>query len=294
MASLISSMHAQMTDVLDPFFHSIGLPKLSNHWHILAASFIGWHFVAYASTKISPLLAPKTYPQLSRIRRINWDIHVVSMVHCVSVLYMAFQIYGLPTLQADKLFGYDTYAGNVYAYTCGYFLWDGLTSLRYVRHFGVSFMLHGIVCFSRPFLNYFGAIFLMFELSTPFLNIHWFMDKTGMTGTIWQAINGAILLAAFFVARIVFGIFSSFEFFSEIYNARGQVQPHFVTIYSVANVCMNLLNLYWFRAMVTTVLRRFQKPAATSNKLPPKQPMSNKAALVTGRDEKSGAEKRRV
>ncbi|KAI8054304.1 TLC domain-containing protein [Syncephalis plumigaleata] len=290
----MNALHAYLTDILKPYFYAIGLPKLTDHWHILMASFIGWHLVAYASTRLSPILAPKSYPQLPLIKRINWDIHVVSMVHCVSVLYLAFQ--------ADKLFGYDTYAGNVYAYTCGYFLWDGLTSLRYVRHFGVSFLLHGVVCFSvyifsfRPFLNYFGAVFLMFELSTPFLNIHWFMDKTGMTGTVWQAINGAILLMAFFVARIIFGIWSSFEFFGEIYDARGRVQPHFVTIYAVANVAMNLLNLYWFRSMVATLLRRFQKPTAisVSNKLPPKQPLVNKAATTTGRQEKAETIKRRA
>ncbi|RKP23518.1 TLC domain-containing protein [Syncephalis pseudoplumigaleata] len=304
MASLLSPLHAQLTAALEPYFHAVGLPKLTDHWHVLAASFVFWHLVAYASTRLSPILAPKSYAQLPRIKRINWDIHVVSMVHCLSVLYMAFQVYGIPALQADKLFGYDSYAGNVYAYTCGYFLWDGLTSLRYVRHFGVSFLLHGIVCFTvfifcfRPFLNYFGAVFLMFELSTPFLNIHWFMDKTGMTGTVWQAINGVILLSAFFVARILFGIWSSFEFFGEIYHARGQVQSHFVTVYSVANVGMNLLNFYWFRSMVTAVLRRFQKPASgkPASKLPPKQPLVSKAATTaTARQEKTaGPMKRRA
>ncbi|RKP23245.1 hypothetical protein SYNPS1DRAFT_24752 [Syncephalis pseudoplumigaleata] len=119
-----------------------------------------------------------------------------------------------------------------------------------------------------------------------------------MTGTVWQAINGVVLLSAFFVARILFGIWSSFEFFGEIYHARGQVQSHFVTVYSVANVGMNLLNFYWFRSMVTAVLRRFQKPAGgkPASKLPPKQPLVSKAATTaTARQEKTaGSMKRRA
>ena len=41
--------------------------------------------------------------------------------------------------------------------------------------------------------------------STIFLNIHWFLDKTGRTGTTLQLINGFLLLATFFVVRIVMG-----------------------------------------------------------------------------------------
>jgi hypothetical protein len=47
-------------------------------------------------------------------------------------------------------------------------------------------VVHGIACFLvyflgfKPYLNYYGPIFLMFEISTIFLNIHWFCDKTGL------------------------------------------------------------------------------------------------------------------
>ncbi|RKP10316.1 TLC domain-containing protein [Thamnocephalis sphaerospora] len=269
---MLAAVHETFTPLLEPYFEKAGLLALKHHWHLLLASFAFWHVVMFASSKLSPLVAPRTYPQLAKIRKINWDIHVASMVHCLTVLYLAWQVLGLPVLKADKVFGYDPYAGNVYAFTCGYFLWDGLTSLRYVRHFGVSFLIHGVVCFSvfifcfRPFVMYFGAVYLMFELSTPFLNVHWFMDKVGMTGSIWQAINGAFLIGAFFLARIAFGVWTSFEFMSELYRASDRVPAIVIAVYAVCNVAMNLLNMYWFRAMVSTVLRRFQKPEVDTSK----------------------------
>ncbi len=65
-----------------------------------------------------------------------------------------------------------------------YFLWDTYVSIRHYRDYGPSFVFHGVVCFTvfllglgGPFAFYFGGVFLMFELSTPFLNIHWFLDK---------------------------------------------------------------------------------------------------------------------
>lgn len=48
---------------------------------------------------------------------------------------------------------------------------------------GFGFFMHGFICVFvflctfRPFLQYFGAIFLLWEVSTLFLNPHWFMVR---------------------------------------------------------------------------------------------------------------------
>jgi hypothetical protein len=52
----------------------------------------------------------------------------------------------------------------------------------------------------------------MFEWSTVFLNIHWFCDKTGMTGSTLQWVNGIILIIAFFFARLCYGSYKMLEF----------------------------------------------------------------------------------
>lgn len=67
----------------------------------------------------------------------------------------------------------------MYATACGYFLWDALISTYYVRWFGIGFVVHGILSLQiflfsyHPFLQYYGPAFLLFEASTPFLNMHW-------------------------------------------------------------------------------------------------------------------------
>jgi hypothetical protein len=40
---------------------------------------------------------------------------------------------------------------------------------------------HKALTSQRPFLNYFAPTFILYELSSPFLNIHWFLDKVNMT-----------------------------------------------------------------------------------------------------------------
>lgn len=62
----------------------------------------------------------------------------------------------------------------------------------------------------RPFVNFYGPIFILYELSTPFLNIHWFLDKLQLTGSNYQWINGILLITVFFFSRIVWGLLNSY------------------------------------------------------------------------------------
>lgn len=60
---------------------------------------------------------------------------------------------------------------------------------------------------------------MLYELSTPFLNVHWFCDKLGMTGSKLQLYNGIALLVTFFGCRIVWGTYQSIMIYSDIYRA---------------------------------------------------------------------------
>jgi hypothetical protein len=52
---------------------------------------------------------------------------------------------------------------------------------------------------------------VLYELSTPFLNIHWFLDKAGRTGSTVQLVNGICLIAAFFGCRLVWGNYQTVQ-----------------------------------------------------------------------------------
>ncbi|KAG9288487.1 hypothetical protein G9A89_015693 [Geosiphon pyriformis] len=254
------------------FFASIGLPRLAYHWHVLVLSTLTCNFTVAFSRFISPVLCPKTYNTLKGHKRLSWDVHAVSMVHCILVVILSFHLLFDENLKRDKVFGYDTYAGNVYAIACGYFLWDAMASLYQARENGYGFVLHGLCCFGvylfafRPFLNYYGAVFLMFELSTPFLNIHWFMDKLGYTGSIFQLINGVVLIFVFLSVRLVFGLYMSYQTFLSVKAVISQVPIYIRVIYSVANITLHILNLYWFTRMISAMKRRFTKKVVNEEK----------------------------
>lgn len=258
--------------LFESFFNSISLPKLTYHWHVMLLSTLGFTFAAVISRIISPIIFPKTYKNLYGIKRFNWDIHFVSSINCLLVVILSIPIFWDEELINDKVFGYDTYAGNVYAIACGYFLWDAMVSLYHVKESGIGFVLHGTCCFGvflfayRPFLNYYGAVFLMFEISTPFVNIHWFMDKLGMTGTLPQLINGICLIVTFFCARIMFGFYMSYHTFRSVIAVIDQVPTFLCVIYGTSNIILNCLNAFWFFKIIEAIVKRFDKTGEKKHK----------------------------
>lgn len=130
----------------------------------------------------------------------------------------------------------------------------------------------------RPLVNYYSPIFILWELSTPFLNVHWFMDKVGMTGTRAQLYNGFLLLGSFFTCRLLFGTYHSYCVMGDFWRAtrsppsmeklvsssmafadEGATVPVWAALtYLSSNLTLNFLNFYWFFKMISAVRKRFQ------------------------------------
>lgn len=145
----------------------------------------------------------------------------------------------------------------------------------------------------RPFVNYYGPTFILYELSSPFLNIHWFCDKLNLTGSKLQLYNGILLLGMFFSCRLVWGTYQSVCVFYDIYRAlkhpgatplsanKGsqtildgrsqmmrfagdeQIPMWLAASYLGANITLNGLNIHWFGKMIETVRKRFDPPLGT-------------------------------
>jgi hypothetical protein len=151
----------------------------------------------------------------------------------------------------------------------------------------------------RPFVNFYASTFILYELSSPFLNIHWFCDKLNMTGSTLQFVNGIVLLFTFFSCRLCWGTYNSIRVFSDVYRAYtagpvlltdpatgklssnttvgnagfkhdilrfadGQSVPLWLAAaYLASNLILNGLNWYWFSKMIETLRKRFDPPLGT-------------------------------
>ncbi|KAJ2041770.1 hypothetical protein H4S04_007616, partial [Coemansia sp. S16] len=109
----------------------------------------------------------------------------------------------------------------------------------------------------RPSLQYYGASFIMFEASTIFLNMNWWMDKLGMTGSRLQLYNACTLLFLYLTVRLIFGVYMSYHLFADL-DANGSSMPIVLRyFYRIANYSIILLSYYWFYLMIAAVRKRF-------------------------------------
>ena len=112
---------------------------------------------------------------------------------------------------------------------------------------------------------------MLYELSTPFLNIHWYLDKVGMTGSTAQLVNGIALITTFGCSRLIWGTYQSVQMFQDVWRAIKQpeelpVPQWLALVYLGSMTLLSGLNFYWFGQMIQTVTRRFQKPKTETGK----------------------------
>ncbi|KAI4294249.1 hypothetical protein K525DRAFT_244259 [Schizophyllum commune Loenen D] len=242
---------------------SLRLTRLPRFLPLIIASLL---FFTSIHVLVSPIctkvLAPRTYRGLRGRRGRNaWNIHVVSMVHALIVVPLAMRCLYSPSLAANRIHGWDYDAAIAHSVAVGYFLWD--TADAIINFVDLGFVAHGMACLLvyglsyRPFVLYYGVRCLLWEISTIFLNIHWFLDKLGKTGSTAQKINGALLLASFFGVRIVYGGMVSAQFLTELYTIRRDVSTTVCVVYGGGNILLQGLNWFWFFKMIQAFQKRF-------------------------------------
>jgi len=222
---------ATLSKAVQPFADYFGFPTLPIHVHEVLYSFIFYYTInLFVAPYVSRKLFPIKYAKLSPERKINWDVHVVSLVQSSLINVLALWVMwtdeerkGMDWKQ--RVWGYTGAAGMIQGLATGYFLWDLVVTLQNVRLFGLGMLAHAfcaLVVFSfgfRPFVNFYGCTFILYELSSPFLNFHWFFDKLDMTGSRAQLYNGILLLATFFGCRLVWGTYQSVRVYQDVWAA---------------------------------------------------------------------------
>lgn len=288
-----------LSEKTQPWADYFDLPTLPLHIHeVLAAALLYSVIFWPISPWISNLLAPEHYSKLPRKRRLNWDAHVVSMVQSCLINTLAIWVMVVDAEMSnmeweERIWGYTGGAGFIQALAAGYFLWDLVVTSINLDVFGLGTLAHAIAALLvyslgfRPFLNHYACVFILWELSTPFLNVHWFMDKINMTGTRAQLYNGVMLLFTFFSCRLIYGTYSSFRVYRDVWSAINvnpdmkalnlptmsfahpdSTVPMWIGItYLASNVTLNSLNFYWFFMMIRAVRKRFVSTAESEEKI---------------------------
>ncbi|KAF2193764.1 DUF887-domain-containing protein [Zopfia rhizophila CBS 207.26] len=322
-----------LAKLIQPFADYTSLQTLPLHFHEVAFAFILYHVTnKYLSPIFSRLAFPNIYPSFNARTKLNWDVHIVSFVQSTLINIMALWVMFKDEQRAEmnwrgKVWGYTGASGLVQGFAGGYFLWDLMVTIQHVSVFGVGMLAHAISAlfvFSlgfRPFLNFYGPTFILYELSSPFLNIHWFCDKLNLTGSRIQLYNGILLLLTFFSCRLIWGSYQSVRVFYDVYRAittdhsslSSILNPKNETIveslindseimrfagdravplwlagcYLASNLILNGLNWFWFGKMIETIRKRFDPPLGSRGT----EKKEKEQVLVEGIDVETDTEK---
>lgn len=271
-----------LVEAIQPVADYLNLSTLPLHIHEVLFAWVCYSVInAVVAPRISAWLCPETYPYLPRRTTINWNNHVTSMIQAIFISTFALVVIWKDEERknatwVERIFGYDGAVGAVQSCAAGYFLWDLVESSVNLDVLGWGSIAHAASALLvtslgfRPFANHYGLNFILYEISNPFMNMHWFFDKLQMTGSKWQLYNGIVLLITFFSCRVAWGNYQSICIYSDIWSAlsNGKMAPDghdalpvgLAFLYAGSNTVLSFLNVYWYGLMIQALRSRFQEP----------------------------------
>lgn len=133
-----------------PLADYLSFPTLPLHIHEVLGSFIFYTCAnLYFAPWISKKLFPVQYPKLSADRKINWDVHVVSLIQSTGICALAFWVMYADRERAamdwqQRVWGYTGGCGMIQGMAAGYFLWDLMITTMHIKVFGPGMLAHAV------------------------------------------------------------------------------------------------------------------------------------------------------
>ncbi|CAG9460104.1 unnamed protein product [Pedinophyceae sp. YPF-701] len=200
---------------------------------------------------------------------------VVALAHHAVQLPVAIALLATDKTFWDHPFSHATPLSKCFMVSvAGYFLHDTWICWRDIQYDGVQMFLHGALAamlyvggVATSAWHFWGMVFFTWELSTPFVHLRWALHRAGQKRTPLYRRNGVALIVAFFLVRIVWGLYASAYFWREsALSLRGEVEnpagPALTQVARSFNVLLCGLNLYWFQKMIRIAAATFLGGAA--------------------------------
>ncbi|XVF27217.1 hypothetical protein REPUB_Repub14bG0088000 [Reevesia pubescens] len=214
----------------------------------------------------------KTYPGLTKIQRVEWNNRGISTIHAIFVsalsLYFVFwsdlfsdqQLAGLIVFRSSSL---STFGLGV---SVGYFLSDlamilwlypSLGGIEYVIHHSLSGIAVAYSMFTGEAQLYTYMV-LISEVTTPEINMRWYLDTAGMKRSSAYLINGVVIFFAWLIARVLlFG----YMFYHVYLHYMQVIKMHtfgYVLVFGVPSV-LATMNLMWFGKIIKGLVKTLAK-----------------------------------
>ena len=139
-----------LSQLVQPVADYANLPTLPLHIHEILISFIGYTWInKWVAPRLSKYLFPVRYPALSAEKKLNWDVHVVSLFQSTLINAWALWVMWADEERAamdwqQRIWGYTGASGMIQALAQGYFVWDLMITVQHIRVFGIGMLAHAL------------------------------------------------------------------------------------------------------------------------------------------------------
>ncbi|ONK61721.1 uncharacterized protein A4U43_C08F32870 [Asparagus officinalis] len=242
-------------------------------WPISVFSGIIMCKIVYEITGQISLSCFKGYNKLTKSQKIEWNNRGFSTFHSIVAAAVSFYLLVLSDTFKDENPGglvvnrKSILSDAMFGISLGYFLTDmamilwlfpSLGGKEYILHHGIS-MYSILMSLISGQAHIYILMVLFSEITTPFVNLRWYLDIAGQKSSTLYIYNGVAMFVGWLVARIILFIY----FFTHLYLHFDQVKTIFpLGYYSLLiGPCMlAVLNVVWFkkilRGMIKTISRK--------------------------------------
>jgi len=234
---------------------------------VVAASFVLFQVLyKFINPFLSNLLV-KDYRTLTVAQQIDWSTRVNSSINSLTVgiicVYMMIADRGL---DANPLIYRSYLLKTNLSLVIGYLLSDTFISIKHYDKIGDLFTLahHLVSMYAFAYvltlnvMPYFANFRLLAELSTPLVNIRWFLDVLKFPKSSKAfVLNGLLMTLVFFFVRMVAMPIYWWKVYTVAITPLWSHMGHFRYVLIYVCLVLDAINLYWFSKMVRGCIRIF-------------------------------------
>ncbi|VVB12394.1 unnamed protein product [Arabis nemorensis] len=216
----------------------------------------------------------KSYSALTKIKRIEWNNRGISTVHAIFISFMALYFVFFADLFSDQrmlhqglmVFRSSPLSNFGLGISIGYFIADLAMIFWYFPSLGGSeYIFHH--CLSGIGVAYslftgeaqlYTYMVLISELTTPEINLRWYLDIAGLKRSKAYLINGVAIFLAWLIARILLFIYMFYHVYIH-YDQVVQMHTFGYLLVFVVPISLSIMNLMWFGKIVKGLKKTLKK-----------------------------------
>ncbi|KAH9621527.1 hypothetical protein KSS87_002893 [Heliosperma pusillum] len=224
--------------------------------------------LVYDSSQLLSAMCFKHYASLPRMKQVEWDNRVISTLHAVFVaalsIYLAFwsDLYADDEQRGSVLFRSSAFSTFVLGVSVGYFISDiSMILWFYPALGGLEYVLHHLLSMAAlvyAILTGEGQIYtflaLLSELTTPGINLRWYLDAVGMKKSRAYVANGVAVFLTWLVARIILFMYVFYHIYTHFDQIK-QLSTLGYYLMLVSPCVLGVLNLMWFVKITKGMLK---------------------------------------